>query len=90
MRALGAVVGDPQVDAALERDSQTVRDGLSECIVAAQAEQTVRTDRSAGDLATWLMVLLDGFASQVASSPTFAAERERVALQDAAARLLAP
>lgn len=90
VRALGSVVGDPAVDAALQRDAGAVRDGLEPWVRRAQEAGQVRSDQPAEDLVAWVMVLVDGFISQLASSDTFTLREQRGRLADAAVRLLAP
>lgn len=50
----------------------------------------MRSDRSADDLTAWLLVLLDGFASQLAGNAAYTVETQATLLQDSATRLLAP
>ena len=88
MRALGAVVGDAEVDAAVRRDADAVREGLLPAVARARQLGVVRTDRDPEDLVTWLMVLLDGFVSQLAGSDTFTVEAQRAMLLESAELLL--
>ena len=88
VRALGAVVGDAEVDAAGRRDADAVREGLLPAVARARQLGVVRADRDPEDLVTWLMVLLDGFVSQLAGSDTFTVEAQRAMLLESAELLL--
>ncbi len=90
VRALGAVVGDPDVDDALRRDSGAVRDGLLPQLVRAQRRGQVRSDLSPEDLAAWVLVLLDGFVSRLASDPSFTLAEQREHLVSGVLRVLLP
>lgn len=89
VRAVGAVMSDPDVAAALTRDAAVLRAGLLPWVQAAQAEGGIRTDLSAGRLADWIMVLLDGFLGRIAGEH-FDPVVERDMLLDAARRIMAP
>lgn len=90
VRAVGAVMGDPEVATALAADEAVLRAGLLPWIEAAQAAGQVRADLSAARLCAWTMALLDGFLGRIASDPEFVAADERAALRDHVRRLLAP
>ena len=90
VRAVTAVMGVPEVEAALALDAQVLQDGLEPWVARAQAVGQVRTDLSARDLTAWVLVLLDGFLGRLAVDEAFTAEEQRATLVDAVRRLLAP
>lgn len=90
VRAVGAVMGDPEVEAALALDTRVLHEGIEPWVARAQAARLVRTDLSARDLTAWLMVVLDGFLGRLAVDDDFTAAGQRDVLVDAARRLLAP
>jgi len=90
VRAVGAVMGEPDVEAALALDDRVLQEGLEPWIARAQAAEQVRTDLSPRDLTAWLLVVLDGFLSRLAVDPEFTAEERRSTLRDVVRRLLAP
>jgi TetR/AcrR family transcriptional regulator, transcriptional repressor of aconitase len=89
VRAVGAMMSDPQVAHALEQDEASVREGLIPLLTAAQRDGHVRNDIPAARLCAWLMVVLDGFISRLTSDPTFDPTAEREMLADTVGRLLA-
>lgn len=90
VRAVGAVMGEPEVEAALALDMRTLQEGLEPWMARAQVEGEVRTDLTARDLTAWLLLVLDGFLGRIAVDPDFTATAQRDALLDAVRRLLAP
>lgn len=90
VRAVGAVMTEPRIAAALAADETATRQGLRPWVRAAQEAGEVRTDLSADRLTDWLMVLLDGFLGRLAGGDDFTATRETTTLLDAASRLMAP
>lgn len=90
VRAVGAVMTDPDVSAALAHDETAVRDGLLPWIRAAQDAGAVRADLPAPRLCAWVMVVLDGFLGRLAGELAFSATGERDMLIDTVRRLLAP
>ena len=90
VRAVGAVMTEPRIAAALAADERTLRGGLLPWVRKAQAAGQVRTDLSAPRLTDWLMLLLDGFLGRLAGGDAFTAKRETRTLLDAAERLMAP
>lgn len=89
VRAVGAVMGEPEVEAALALDTQVLQDGLEPWVARAQAAGQVRTDLSARDLTAWVLVVLDGFLGRLATDPGFTADAQTAVLRDAVRRLLA-
>lgn len=90
VRAVGAVMTEPDVAAALEADEAAQRGGLLPWVRRAQADGAVRVDLSAAVLTTWIVLLLDGFVGQIASPSRFSARSQRALLLDTVERLLAP
>lgn len=89
VRAVGAVMTQPAVAAALADDDEAQRSGLRIWMHRAQQAGQVRTDLSADALTSWIMVLLDGFLSRLAADNSFTAQGDRDTLVEAAMRLLA-
>jgi AcrR family transcriptional regulator len=90
VRAVGAVMGEPEVEAALALDTRVLQEGLEPWVARAQVAGQVRTDLPAGDLTAWVLVVLDGFLGRLATDPGFTADRQAGTLRDAVRRLLAP
>lgn len=88
VNAVAGRIGDAAVAAALEAEARTVRVGLRTWIARAQRDGSVRTDLAVGRLVDWVVLLLDGFASQVAGRAEFVATRETPMLLEQAERLL--
>jgi AcrR family transcriptional regulator len=88
VRAVSAVMGEPEVEAALALDAHVLREGLEPWVARAQEAGQVRTDLSARDLTAWVLVVLDGFLGRLAVDATFTAEAQRATLLDVARRLL--
>lgn len=88
IRAVGAVMNDPQVAAALARDEAAALDGLLPWVRAAQAAGQIRGDVTATRLCAWIMVVLDGFLGRLADDTGFTADAERNMLLDTVRRLL--
>jgi AcrR family transcriptional regulator len=89
VRAVGAVMGEPEIEAALARDAHTLQEGLEPWVARAQEAGEVRTDLSPRDLTAWLLLVLDGFLGRLATDPDFTTSGQGAALKDAVARLLA-
>lgn len=90
VRAVGAVMTDPAVAAALAADEQAQRDGLLPWVRAARAAGEIRADLSARALTAWVLLVLDGFLGRTAVDPDFTARGQSRWLTDAVERLLAP
>lgn len=90
VRAVGAVMGEPEVEAALALDTRVLQEGLEPWVARAQAAGDVRTDLPVRDLTAWVLVLLDGFLGRLAVDDDFTAAAQRDVLVDAVRRLLAP
>lgn len=90
VQAVGAISGEPEVNAALARDDDATRTGLKPWVTAAQRSGTFRTDIPADRLTEWLLAIVDGYVGRLASTPGFDAATERAMLTDVAARLTRP
>lgn len=90
VQAVGALINEPDVAHAIRADSDALSQGLTRVLQDAQKTGHVRTDCDATTLATWTMVLLDGFLGQCSINPNFSPETEGDHLKDAVSRLLAP
>ena len=90
VRAVGAVMGEREVEEALARDTRVLEEGLGPWVARAQAAGRARTDLSADDLTAWLLVVIDGFLGRLAVDESFTAAGQRDVLVDTVRRLLAP
>ncbi|WP_380169030.1 TetR/AcrR family transcriptional regulator [Jannaschia sp. R86511] len=90
VRAVGAVMTQPAVAAALARDEQAQQEGLVPWVDRARSAGQVRRDRSAAELASWLALVLDGFVGRLAGGDGFTVQGQRDMLLDAVDRLLEP
>ena len=90
VRAVGAVMGEPDVEAALALDTRVLQDGLQPWVERAQAAGEVRRDVPARDLTAWLLVVMDGFLGRISAGDDFTAAGQRAMLEDTVSRLLAP
>lgn len=89
VRAVGAVMTEPQVAGALEADERAQHEGLRVWVARAQQAAQVRRDLPAEVLASWVALVLDGFIGRIATDPGFSAQGERATLLDTVDRLLA-
>lgn len=71
VRAVGSVLNQPTVAAALIEDDRANHRGLAEWLAVAQEAGQVRVDLSPDRLATWVFLIVDGFIGRLASEPGF-------------------
>lgn len=90
VRAVSGLVGEPVVDQALAAEDAADRRFLERWLLVAQQAGGVRTDWSAAQLATWLMVLLEGYLARTATAAGFDAREQAAALLEVADRILSP
>lgn len=90
VRAVGAVMGEPAVEAALAADTRAIADGLGPWLERARATGRVRDDVPAADLTQWVIAVVDGFLGRLAVEERFTAAGQRTMLLDVVRRLLAP
>ncbi len=90
VRAVGAVMGEPEVERALARDAQVLRESLLPWVAAAQAAEQVRTDVGSGSLTDWILLVLDGYLGRLATDDDFSAQTQNAVLTDTLGRLMAP
>lgn len=88
VRAVGSLMGEAEVVAALARDDEVIRAGLVPWVAGAQRAEAFRTDISAHRLAEWLLAIVDGYVGRLATTPGFDAAAEREMLTDVVARLV--
>ncbi|MEV6278704.1 TetR/AcrR family transcriptional regulator [Nocardia sp. NPDC051832] len=86
---VGGLTHRPEIARALHLDNETAHAALRSTLRAAQQHHRVRTDVNAERLADWILLLLDGFAARVTTSPNFAAARETDMLTEQVTFLLA-
>lgn len=89
VRAVGAVMTEPDIAAALTADERAQREGLLPWVRRAQADGEVRADLTALALTGWVMLVLDGFLGRIAADEDFTATGQRRWLVDMVERLLA-
>ncbi len=89
VRAVGAVMTEPDVAAALAADEQAHREGLLVWVRRARSAGEVRTDLTAAALTAWVMLVLDGFLGRIAADEQFTARRQSRWLTDTVERLIA-
>lgn len=89
VRAVGAVMAEPAVAAALALDEEVARERLTHWVALAQERGEIRSDLSAPRLASWLRVLLNGFIDRIATEEQFTAAEEMGTLSESVERLLA-
>lgn len=90
VRAVSAVLNEPEIAKALAADDAALRSGLQNWLTLAQERGQVRDDLAPSRLTSWLMLVLDGFVGRIAVEPTFTADVERDTLLDTVARFLEP
>ncbi len=90
VRAVASVMNEPEVARALADDAAALADGLTVWVARAQRVGDVRADQPARTLATWMLLVLDGFIGRIADQPGFTALGEAPMLADALERLLRP
>ncbi len=90
VRAVGAVMGEPEVEAALAADTRALEEGLAPWLTRAGEAGQVRDDVSAADLTQWVIAVVDGFLGRLAVEERFTAAGQRAMLLDVVRRLLAP
>lgn len=90
IRAVGAVMTEPEVADALTADEQAQRDGMLPWVRRARSADQVRADLSARELTAWVMLVLDGFLGRIAADPGFTARRQSRWLTDTVERLIDP
>lgn len=88
VNAVAGQTDNAAVTAALEADDRTVRAGLHAWVERAQHDGSVRTDLPVSQVVDWIVLMLDGFAGQVAARAEFQATRETPMLLDQVQRLL--
>lgn len=94
--AVAAVMDEPEVKAALRSGDNAARAGLGIWLGRAQQAGQVRMDLTAGQLASWVMVLINGFIDELLAGigsgrgAGFSAGAEAGNLQDAVTRILSP
>lgn len=88
VRAVGAAAAHERIATALAVHQRVTRQALTSWVQVARSQGAVRDDLSDARIVRWLMVLVDGFASQVADGADFDAAVESDVLRDAVLRLL--
>lgn len=90
VRAVGAVMGHPEVAAALEAHERSTSQALLPWVRLAQRDGEVRADLTPERLTAWVRVVLDGYLSSLAGSGELDATAEQATLVDVVRRLLQP
>lgn len=89
IRAVGAVMTQPDVATALAEDERVRAAGLLPWVARAQSLGQIRGDLPPDRLVEWIVLLVDGFAVRMTESTGFDAQLEAAVLPDAVRRLLA-
>lgn len=89
IRAVGAVMMQPDVAAALAEDERVRAEGLLPWVARAQERGRIRADLPPERLLEWIVLIVDGFAVRITESEGFDARLEAEVLPDAVRRLLA-
>lgn len=90
VRAVGAVMGEPEVETALADDTRALEEGLGPWLARAREAGRVRDDVPTDDLTQWVIAVVDGFLGRLAVEERFTADGQRAMLLDVVRRLLAP
>lgn len=90
VRAVGSVMTQARVAAALRSDELALREGLRPWLSAARESGEIRADLDVDRLVTWVSALLDGYTGVVVTEEGFDPVLEQPLLLDAARRLLRP
>lgn len=86
--AVAAVMTEPEIRTALARTDRYVRTALAEWLTLAQDQGLIRADLPAIRLASWVMVLINGFIDELVTDVDFDAVAESGVLRDGVRRLL--
>lgn len=90
VRAIGAVLAEPDVVRALAADEVAQQRAALAWVESGQRAGVVRTDLTPTRLASWILLITDGFIGRLNADPDFQAAAERDLLVDTVERLLAP
>ncbi|GAB6903869.1 TetR/AcrR family transcriptional regulator [Kineosporia succinea] len=90
VQAVGAVMTEHDVAAALARDEDVLHLGLLPWVRAAAEAGEARRDRAPEQLTAWVTVLLNGYLDRLAGQRAFDARAEKDMLLDTVRRLLRP
>lgn len=74
---VGGLVNDPEIGAALAKQDQLTRDGLTRWLDTAQTAGLVRTDYQPERLARWISLIVDGFTGQIVAENGFDLKTEQ-------------
>lgn len=85
---VSGLVAHEEISAALAAQDEINRAGLVACVESAQESGQIRGDVTAGRLAEWVMVVVDGFAGRVGSAGAFDVETEQPLLFETISTLL--
>ncbi len=88
VRAVAAMLDVPAVASAVAADDAAILARLEGWLGAAQAAGQVRADWPPRRMATWVSVLVDGFAGRAATAPGFDAAAETPTLVEVTRRML--
>lgn len=88
--AVAGIMTEPRVTDALAADDRAAKDGLQPWLTLGQQQGRVRTDLTAERLASWLLLLLNGYLDRVTTDRTFAEEGEIALMRHTAQVFLSP
>lgn len=89
VRAVGSVLAEPTVLAALAADDRALHQGVLALVESARAAGEISATLPDDQLTRWLLLLTDGFTGRIATDATFDVNRERSVLHAQVAALLA-
>lgn len=89
VRAVGAMMSNPHVAAALDRETAVTRDGLRPWVEQAIVRGQIRSDLPAATLVAWIQAVLDGYLGVIVADDAIDRTQRRDTLVDVVRRVLA-
>lgn len=89
VRAVGAMMSNPHVAPALDRETAVTRDGLRPWVEQAIVRGQIRSDLPAATLVAWIQAVLDGYLGVIVADDAIDRTQRRDTLVDMVRRVLA-
>lgn len=89
VRAVGAMMSNPDVAAALDRETAVTRDGLLPWVEQAIVRGQIRSDLPAATLVAWIQAVLDGYLGVIVADDAIDRTQRQDTLVDVVRRVLA-
>ena len=89
VRAVGAMMSNPDVAAALDRETAVTRDGLRPWVEQAIVRGQIRSDLPAATIVAWIQAVLDGYLGVLVADDAIARTQRQETLVDVVRRVLA-